>query len=285
MEMELTDSNQTFREILVAVDDSGYSQSALEMAVDFARRFDAHLKALFVEDIRLIKASKLRTLTEVHAITGEIREVKQEHLTIQLEGISNRLQRLLEFIGHKTGITYSFKSLRGSINETLVEHAKAENIDLVAIGRLSGRIARSGDIGTTAAKLLAEVSKPIMLLNEHVQIGSPTVVVFDEENQNEQLLSTIEKVVQGFNNQIYLVDTSKTEKSTQKLTALIKKLHRLRIPNELVKLDRHDEHMFAIVIQRLQAGMVIASRKHPLFYGNELHWYLKSTSCPLILTT
>jgi len=277
--------DQTFREILVAVDDSSYSQSALEIAVDFARRFDAHLKALFVEDIRLIKASKLHSLTEVNAITGEIRQVKEEHITVQLKGISNRLQRLMEYVGHQTGITYSFKSVRGPIGETLREHAQSEGIDLVALGRLSGRIARCGDIGKTAAYLLERVDKPILLLCEQAYIGTPTVVVFDEQTPTLKLIEITEKIISGFNNQMYLVDTSQDRGHIKKLTPLLKKLNRFRIPHELISFDRDDEHMFAMLIQRLEAGMVVASRSHPLFSGSELKWYLRSTSCPLILTT
>lgn len=282
--MGVPSNKETFREILVAVDNSSYSQSALEIGVDFARRFDAHLKALFVEDIRLIKASKLRTLTEVNAVTGEIRQIKEEHISVQLKGISNRLKRLMEYVGHQTGITYSFKSVRGSIGETLREHAQSEGIDLVALGRLSGRIARCGEIGNTAAYLLDHVDKPILLLNEQAYIGTPTVVVFDEKTPTAPLMDLTEKIISGFNNQMYLVDTSQNRDHTQKLTPLLKKLTRFRIPHELLTFDREDEHMFAMLIERREAGMVLASRCHPLFCGSELNWYMRSTSCPLILT-
>lgn len=277
--------DETFRQILVALDDSSHSQAALKSAVSFAKRFDAHLKALFVEDINLHKAASVQTLQEINALTGEVRTVRREYISVQLGRISKRLRRLLEFIGRQTGIEYSFTSIKGDIEQTLLEHARHSEVDLLALGRMSRRIGRCGEIGTTAGCIIENLDKPVLILNREAHLGNSVSLIYHSGEPQERLLELAEQILSRYSSKLTIVSTSskKDIEHDDDFNSFIDRITAMGIPHRIIEAKNFDVHMFSLVMMRMNPGLVITDRDHHLLKGKKINRFMRRTSTPLML--
>jgi len=275
---------ETFRQILVAVDDSSHSRAALKSAVSFAKRFEAHLKALYVEDINLHKAAGIQTLQEVNALTGKVRTVKREYISVQLSRISTRLRRLLEFIGRQTGIEHSFTSIKGDIENTLLEHARHSEVDLVALGRMSRRIGRCGEVGSTAGCIIENLDKPVLILNREAHLGNSISLIYDADADQEALFELSEQVLSRYNSKLSIVSTSPKDDKDEGLNSFIDRITAMGIPHRIIEAHDADPHMFSLMLMRMNPGLIIADRNHQLLKGSNLNQFMRHTSSPLLLS-
>ncbi|HEY7536059.1 MAG TPA: universal stress protein [Thermodesulfobacteriota bacterium] len=130
-----------FNKILVANDGSEGARKALRVAVELAKRFDAELHSISVEE----------DLPHYAATVGEVIEAKHERNAyfhkVNEEGI--------EFAA-KEGVTLNTKVVAGHEVEKIVDHINVGKFDLLVIGfmghsRVFGRI--WGSTSQTLARL------------------------------------------------------------------------------------------------------------------------------------
>jgi nucleotide-binding universal stress UspA family protein len=108
-----------FNKILVANDGSEGAKKAVQAAVDLAKRYDAELHQLSVEE----------HLPHYAATVGEVVEAKQE----AAEYFRKVIQEA-ELVARANGITLRAHVLPGHEVETIVTFAKDHAIDLLVIG-------------------------------------------------------------------------------------------------------------------------------------------------------
>ena len=77
-------STSSIKQILVAVDGSPSSLSALENSVELAARLNAELVGLFVEDINLLRATQLPFTREISFFSSGLRRLEAAELERQL---------------------------------------------------------------------------------------------------------------------------------------------------------------------------------------------------------
>jgi nucleotide-binding universal stress UspA family protein len=127
--------------ILVANDGSEGAKKALRMAVDLAKRYDAELHQVSVEE----------HLPHYAATVGEVVEAKQEAAEY-----FRKVIREAELIAQAEGLRLTAHVLPGHEVETIVTFAKDHGFDLLVIGfmghsKIFGRI--WGSTSQTLAKL------------------------------------------------------------------------------------------------------------------------------------
>src|SRR3970040_259294 len=78
------------RRILVALDASPHSLSALQAAAELAAELSAELVGVFVEDANLVRLAALPVTREIGQTSARIRELDERTMTRQLRRLAQR---------------------------------------------------------------------------------------------------------------------------------------------------------------------------------------------------
>lgn len=165
------------RRILVALDASAGARAALRRAADMARRTEAELAGLFVEDENLLRLAGLPFARELSVVGGAgRRQLSPQIMERELAREAARLERELEAAARALDIPWSFRIARGHVFRELL--AASAGHELVALG-MAG--ARPGHVrlGSTARRLLAQSGCPVMLISPGAVTSGGVLAVFD----------------------------------------------------------------------------------------------------------
>jgi nucleotide-binding universal stress UspA family protein len=148
------------KNILVAIDGSEHSRSALEHALWFAQRFDATLTGLHVIDIVSLEGPFLHDISGSLGFepyidfSSKLREVLEQRGQNLLQEFTERCQEV--------GVPVETASSIGLIANEICEHARTH--DLVVIGRrgLNERFS-TGLLGGTTESITRKCPKPVLV--------------------------------------------------------------------------------------------------------------------------
>ena len=167
----------SIKQILVALDGSPSSISALEKGVELAARMNAELMGLFVEDINLLRATQLPFAQEISLFRSGLRRLDALDLERQLRVQADRVRQVMERISGAKQVPTIFRIARGSVAEEILNASK--NADLLVLGK-TGRslpgFARSGSIVRSVL-----VQRPGLTLVWHAHGAGirPVVLTYD----------------------------------------------------------------------------------------------------------
>lgn len=108
-----------FKKILIANDGSDGAKHALQVAIDLAKKYNAELHSISVEE----------GVPHYAATIGEVEEFKKE-----ANGYFQKINDEAKEEVKKAGIDLHIKVQAGHEVETIVNYAKKENFDLLVIG-------------------------------------------------------------------------------------------------------------------------------------------------------
>lgn len=147
--------------ILAVIDDSPEAMGVLEAAVDLARRQRVGVRAIFVEELDLVRSAGFSFASEIGALSGSIRPRPHEHLSGELRRRARRVGLVLERMAAASGITHELIVRRGRVvSETLI---LASPDDLLIVGRVgwSRRLGRS--FGSVPLALAHKASGAVLI--------------------------------------------------------------------------------------------------------------------------
>jgi nucleotide-binding universal stress UspA family protein len=152
------------RRILVALDASLSSLSALDAAVELAAQLEAELLGIFVEDVRLLRLAEAPYAREIRYPSASEAPLDRARMESKLKAQSRRAEKALAEAARRARVRWTFRSVRGHVAEEL--RAAAAEVDLVAMGRIGWSFGPRLRIGSAALELLAG-TLPVLLLPEH----------------------------------------------------------------------------------------------------------------------
>ena len=129
------------RRIAITLDAFELSAQALEQAVQLAKRMDAQLEGIFIEDIDLIQIAELPFLREVRTISRSEDAINLVRMEQELRALARRAERLLGEHAARHNVTWTFRIWRGSIDSDLL--AADIEADVFALTRLGAALTRS----------------------------------------------------------------------------------------------------------------------------------------------
>lgn len=171
------------KSILVPLDGSEASFSALSSAVELGRISGAEVRGLFVEDrwrFVYVPASA--------AVAGAIGAAPTTHMPLPPKKLleeENRVEEEGKYLRKRFtdecgsgGVRCTFKVLRGEVSELIIEAAKT--VDLVVMGR-RGRHARpkTRTPGSITQMLLHKSARPVMVVPEGTKCGPRMLIAYD----------------------------------------------------------------------------------------------------------
>jgi hypothetical protein len=152
--------------VVVALESICENLPALEQAAELARRANARLHALFIEDTRLLDVAALPFTRQINLSSGGSAPLEPDAVKAEFSALAGRARRCLEELAARLKVPCSFEILRGNRAGVL---AAAAGGDLLVVETSTRAVGRHLRLKTDWFGALAESGHPCLLLgpSEH----------------------------------------------------------------------------------------------------------------------
>lgn len=129
----MSEPESGIRRILLALSGTAEELARIEAAAELAAALEAELSALFVEDVDLLRASRLPSMWEMGSLSAQLRLMQADSTMRLLQAAARRMEQALQRVAAARHLRYSFRVLQGKPLHTLLN--EAASLDLVLLGR------------------------------------------------------------------------------------------------------------------------------------------------------
>jgi nucleotide-binding universal stress UspA family protein len=268
------------RRILVAVDASSHSLSALEAAAELAASLEAELLGLFVEDINLLRLAELPFAQEIGLFSGTRRRLDSQRVERQLQVQARRARQALATVANRAQVRWTFSVRRGQIASELL--MAALDADLVILGKTGW--SEQGRLGSTALAVLTQGHGPAMILQRGVQLRLPMLVLYDGSRVAQQALAVAAQLAQTKEDSVIVLLLADTMEAAETLRE--KASEWLGDRGMAVRyrwLSKADAPKLCQMVQQEASGLLVFHRDTPSLQGEELITLLNEIRCPVLL--
>jgi nucleotide-binding universal stress UspA family protein len=203
-----------FKKIYVPVDNSEYSNQAIEMALALAKPWNAtivgsHVYAAKMHDYRFKQMEY--TLPEEYQDENELARQRKIHdslITMGLQLISDSYLDVLQRRCQEAGLAYERKTFDGKHYKVLVEDIAQSDYDLVVMGALGIGAVKDSLIGSVCERVTRRVQRDVLVikhLEDPVACGDMIVVGIDGSPQCFGGLKTAIELSKAFHKPIEVV--------------------------------------------------------------------------------
>lgn len=176
------------KRILVALDHSTHSLSALEAAIELTRHFYAELKGIYIEDVTLLNLAQMDFCQEVGQHTAIIRKMTTDGVSRGINVQSRWVVQSFRRLTKQNGIDAGFIVVRGDVHETIQE--ESQGCDLIVIGKTGTNPIPGHRLGSTAQALIRNHRIPLMLVEENTRLGFPMLLLYQNSPIGKICLET-----------------------------------------------------------------------------------------------
>ncbi len=129
----MSEAGSGIRRILLALSGAADELAWIDAAAELAAAMEAELSALFVEDVDLLRASRLPGMWEMGRYSARLRQMQADSTQRWLQAAARRSEQALLRAAEARSLRFSFRILQGKPLHTLL--AQAASLDLVWLGR------------------------------------------------------------------------------------------------------------------------------------------------------
>lgn len=181
-------TERPIRRILVALDASGHSFAALDVAVKLAAHVGADLRGVFVEDVDLLRAAELPIAQEVPSFTSTTRQMTSLRIERVFRVQAERSRQALATAIRSLRIQHTFEVTRGRVPRELLE--VAAEADLLVLGQAGSSRSSRRKIGRTARAVLDRAHLPVLLVrpDQKQRVEGGVLTLYDGSPAAEEAL-------------------------------------------------------------------------------------------------
>jgi nucleotide-binding universal stress UspA family protein len=172
------------RRILLPLDLSRDSLTALEIAMNLAAAVGGEVSGLFVEDTELLMAGRLPFAREVGSFSGIARRIGAEDIRHRFQSIAGNARSALAEAGHRLKVPTSFQVGHGDVPAEIL--TAAEDADLLVLGKAGWSLGSFRKPGRTCAAILSRSRIPVLIVERGATLSPPIVVVNDGTSSGER---------------------------------------------------------------------------------------------------
>lgn len=183
------------QQILVALDSSPGSITALKEAIMLAAGFKAEVLGVYVEDINLVRLANISFTQEVGLFSATTRRLEVQYIERQFRGQAGRVRRALATLAKQAGIDWKFQVVRGVVTKELL--SAASEADLIVLGRMGLSPVRRKRMGSTARAVLLQSSRLTLVLHPGERLGTPITIIYDGSKVAQRALVVAARWVPG----------------------------------------------------------------------------------------
>ena len=174
----MSDAKAKFRKILLPMDVSRDSLTALKVAFDLAAALHAEVAGVFIEDADLLTAVSLPFAREVGSFSGISKPIGTAEVEHRFGAVAGKARRAVMETGRKLKVAASFRVTRGDVpNEILRAAGGADVVIIGKTGWSAGTVRRPGN---TCLSILAQSKIPVLIAEHGVSLGAPIMVAHDD---------------------------------------------------------------------------------------------------------
>ncbi len=270
------------KQILVALDGSPASMSALENGVALAVRLNAELVGLFVEDINLLRATQLPFTREISRFSSGFRRLEEPELERQLRIQAERVRRIMDRITRTKDLSAIFRVARGSVAEEILN--AGENADLLILGKTGRSFPGFGRSGSIVRSVVVQRMGMTLVWHASGTETRPVVLAYDGSESADKALAVAISLqeVQDRELIVYLVADSREKADTLHLEVSAK-LEELGTHATFRTLVRPDFKNLSWMLKSEDAGPVVLPCDQQRVTGEHLCALVEEIANPVLL--
>ncbi|MEZ4644553.1 MAG: universal stress protein [Chloroflexota bacterium] len=267
--------------ILVALDGSPHSQSALEAAVNLAGLLNAELIGVFVEDINLLRLAQLPFAHEIQAHTAVSEKLNMDRMKRQLRLQAQQAEENLAQLAQQHTVSYSFRIMRGPVSAELL--AAALEADLLALGRISRSVSRKTRLGSTARTAVNQTTHPVLLMSPNVALDRPILLVYDGSAGANKALDVAAYLAQGNGRLQVLLWADNKQHATDYQHAITQTLQTENLKLEFRYLTPADSANLAYIMKLSGMGLMVLNDTDSRLPAATIHTLVEELDHPVLL--
>lgn len=173
--------------VLVLLDASPGSLSALRAAAALARLVSQRLEAVFIEDVNLLHLAGLPFCREIGSYTASVRLLEREAIEREYRLLAQQLRLAVQKALAEEKIEGSFRVVRGGVRDAVLREASAATF--VGVGRAGRFRTPRRRFGSTLQALLAEAGRPLVVGGtRQSELAEPLIVYFTGSDASHRAL-------------------------------------------------------------------------------------------------
>ena len=267
------------RRILVSVDATSQSLTALRVAASLATRLDTEVIGIFVEDINLLRLAELPFIQEVGYFSARSYPMSSQGIERQLRSSNRWLQQVFQMLSSNTNIRWSLRTIRGSIAAELLDSVL--DTDLLILGRTG--LPGMRQVGPIVRSLINRAPTQSLIINRPVRPGTRVIILYDGSASSRKALLACELVIAPENPVIVLIIAPDFEQA-QRLQAqaqaeLVAATNRTRYHG----LRGADAILLAQLARREERGVLVLPAESDALPVDSLLALLDRTDCSVLL--
>ena len=169
-----------FKNILLPMDNSDYSQTASRYAIELAKLYEATVHGLSVVNIKLTQGHLIADLSNIVRLDpSQLEEVLQDKGLILLD----KLKKACE----DAGVACKISSSMGIIGDSICQ--KARIADLIVMGKYGENGEWTGPLlGSVAETVVRQADKPVLLVSKEYQPIDRILIAYDSGRSANYML-------------------------------------------------------------------------------------------------
>lgn len=272
----------SFRRILVAVDTSAHSRAALDAAIALAQIVEADVRGLFVRDTEWYHISRLPFISEVGELTGEIRPIPEQTMKEQVRLLEQRIQHMARLIERYSDVSYSWKSVGGSVIDQILE--AAEEADLITLGRIGHSVSEKKTLGRLAQAVIKRSDKPVLVLQEGLTLGNTILAVYDGSEQSQRGLKTALSLAERTDKDLVVLVLRNDPRGLEERDKSVEELlERADMDVGITFINQPQLWTFIRLLKRFGYGMLIIPENQPLVTQHSIGTLVELLNRPVLL--
>jgi nucleotide-binding universal stress UspA family protein len=159
-----------YKHIYVPVDNSDFSNRAIDLAVELGKAFESTLTGIHVYAARLhdYRFKQMEyTLPEEYKDENELERQRKIHDSLIAMGLQLISDSYLDVMGRKAadaGLTFERKMIDGKHYKVLIEDTLASDYDLVVMGALGMGAVKDSQLGSVTERYVRKVSRDTLVV-------------------------------------------------------------------------------------------------------------------------
>lgn len=279
--MTTEETELVIRRILVALDASAHSFSALEQAVSLAAALEAELMGLFVEDINLIRFASLPFARQVSYPTGAQEPLDRARIERELKLQAESIRKTLQSLAERAQTPYSFRIARGDVAGEIL--AAASSADLVLLGKAGWSPVEAQALGSTALALAGAAPCALLLAQRGAASEGHTMAVYDGSPESQRVLKFAAVLAAAANRSLTVFVLPEVPEPANQLQSDVEQIRRIGVKILIRRLSGADPQRLVQAVQSEDCGLLVIGSSSPLLRQEALRALAQGIKSSILL--